>query len=210
MLRIIKNLLISIIGQILFYSISKVDFRGLILNVTTLFNTMSIRELIRLYWDTILDKLNQNRNYRIIYNQTTNNTRALLDRNNNKFILLSFIFSFIVYRWFILFKKILLWPFKLGIFSFFYSIFGIDVTWFLGWFDVFYINIPQWVYIQYLTLYNNWLDWWHSTVNIKKLNNVPIPKNSSIIEEVVETESIEQLESNKNNKNKIILIIDST
>lgn len=207
MIRIIKNLLVNIVWQFLFDSISKVDFKRLFNNISTLFNSMSLRELIRLYWDAVLDRLNENRYYRIIYNQTSNNTRAILDRNNNKFILLSFIFSFIVYRWLRLFKKIILWPFKLGVFSFFYSIFGIDLSWLLGWFDIFYINIPQWVYIQYLTLYNNWLGWWNSTVNIKKLNNVPLPKSSANVKEKFEPESIEMVEPDRLNKKKIIIIV---
>lgn len=126
----------------------------------------------------------------------------LLDTNNKKYLWLSLIFTVIFYRWYILFKKILLWPFKLGIWSFFYSLFGIDLSWVLNIFYIFPFNIPQWVYIQYLTLYNNWIDWWHRTVNIKKLNNVPILKSSSI-NETVEPESIETVEPDKyNNKKK--------
>jgi len=75
-------------------------------------------------------------------------------------------------------KRIFLWPFKLGIFTFIYSILGFDVTWFLNLFNFFTLNVPQWVYIQYLTLYSNWINWWHDTVKIKSLNNVSLPDSN--------------------------------
>lgn len=201
MIRILRNLLTYLIWQFMFDSISRVDFRLLFNNLTIMFNTMSTRELIRLYWDIILNKITDNRFYRLIYAQTAINTRITLDRNNKRLFLFSIVFYIIMYRWYILFKKILLWPFKLGIFSFFYSMFGIDVTWLLGWFDIFYRNIPQWVYIQYISLYNNWLGWWHNTVDIKNLKSVSIPSlNSNTIKENVDLEVKEPVESNNYKK----------
>ena len=71
-----------------------------------------------------------------------------------------------------------MWPFKLGLYAFIYAISGIDISWILSWFDIFpffKFNIPQWVYIQYLSLYSNWIDWWKGTVKIKNLNVESIP-----------------------------------
>lgn len=138
MIKFIKNIIINIMWQFLFDSISKLDFRRFINNLTVIFNTMSLRELLNLYKDIILDKITENRNYRLIYHQTAINARTILYQNHNKLFFSSFIFYIIVYRWFTLFKKIIIWPFKLGILSFFYSLFGIDLSWLLNLFDFFY------------------------------------------------------------------------
>ena len=61
MIKILRNLLTNLIWQIMFDSISRVDFRLLFNNLTIMFNTMSTRELIRLYWDIVLDKITDNR-----------------------------------------------------------------------------------------------------------------------------------------------------
>lgn len=100
----------------------------------------------------------------------------------------------------------LLWPFKLGIFSFIFATLGIDLSWFLSWFDIFKFNIPQWVYIQYLTLYGNWLNWWHSTANIKNIRKEAIPSvynnKFSNLNKSLETESIEDTPANNKLINK--------
>lgn len=213
MIRILKNFLINIIWQYMFYSISRIDFRRLISNVTIIFNTMSLRELSRLCWDIILNKVHNNRFIRMIGLQNPVDTRIIFDTNNKKFFWLSILFSLTIFRWFIYLKKIFLWPFKLGIFSFFYSLFGIDFSWFLGLFDFFYINIPHWVYIQYLTLYNNWLNWWHSTVNIKNLNTIPLPERldkSKNLELGEPVDSNLDESNNKISKNKKIILITLT
>ena len=61
--------------------------------------------------------------------------RILSNTNPKNFTILGFIFSLILYKWLVLFKRVLLWPFKLGIFSFIFSIAGFDVTWFLNLFN---------------------------------------------------------------------------
>lgn len=71
----------------------------------------------------------------------------------------------------------ILWPFKLGKFTFIFTTLGIVVSWLLGWFNIFPFTIPQWVYIQYLSLYNNWLGWWNNTGQIKNLTSVSLPKS---------------------------------
>jgi len=98
------------------------------------------------------------------------NWKSLCDTKPKKIYLLVFTATMLLYRSFILIKRIFLWPFKLGIFSFLFSIAGFDMTWFLNLFNLFTINIPSWVYVQYLSLYHNWLNWWYSTVNIKSLS----------------------------------------
>ena len=203
MLKILWNLFTNLVWFLTVESVSRVDFRQLINNLTIFFNTLSIRELIRLSKDIAINKFTDNQYYRFIYAQTTINTRILLNPNNRKLMWLSLVLSVVIYKWTMLLKKLLLWPFKLGIFSFFYSIFGIDMSWFLNIFYFFTINIPQWVYIQYLTLYNNWLGWWQGAVYIKNLKNVSIPSTDlNPVDETVESNPNDLKESNKINKKK--------
>ena len=105
------------------------------------------------------------------------NPNELINTKSKKAFWVGFVFTILIYRQFILFKRLFLWPFKLGIYSFIYSISGIDMSWFLGLFNIFSFNIPQWVYFQYFTLYNNWLSWWNNTVNVK---SVSLPSNKNI------------------------------
>jgi len=79
------------------------------------------------------------------------------------------------------------------------------MTWFLSLFNIFTINIPQWVYFQYLVLYNNWLNWWYKTVNIKSLDVFSLPGFSKINTK----ENIEQVnpkieDSDKDNNRLIV------
>lgn len=105
------------------------------------------------------------------------NWRNLCDTKPKKIYLLTLTSTILLYRGFLIIKKFILWPFKLGIFSLFSSILGFDVTWFLSLFNVFTINIPQLIYFQYLLLYGNWMNWWHNIVNIKSLNTTSLPHN---------------------------------
>jgi len=98
--------------------------------------------------------------------------------------------------------------FKLGVYSFIYAISGLDVSWFLGLFNIFSFNIPSWVYVQYLTLYNNWLVWWHKIVKIKSLNTDSITNssvNSNYLYLPDSTDSADNNNSWINKKNILIL-----
>lgn len=108
------------------------------------------------------------------------NRRNLCDTKPKKIFLLGLTFIILLNRSFCLIKNFLLWPFKLGIFSFIFSITGFDVSWFLNLFNLFPINIPQWIYVQYLLLYGNWMNWWLNTVNIKSLKTFSLPGSSSL------------------------------
>lgn len=91
-------------------------------------------------------------------------------------------------------------PFKLGIFYFLYSLIGLDVTWFLNIFNFFPVNIPFWIYIQYLTLYNNWLKWWYNIVDIKSITTVPLVETKKLKKDLnIINDSIE-VENSKKNK----------
>lgn len=199
----------TVMWHYIFYTIEKINYRHLINNFRTQLQTMSSINLIRFFRDLVFNRLNDNINFRTIGISLGLNYKTLYDTKNKRLFWLGFTFSIIVYRWMVLFKKIILWPFKLGIFSFFYSIFGVDVSWFLSWFDYFTFNIPHWVYIQYLTLYNNWLGWWNNNVNIKNLNTISLPerldKNNLKLDKSTDSNLDESVESNWINKKNIII-----
>ena len=124
---------------------------------------------------------------------------TLTDTHSKRFFWIAFVSILVIYKQFILFKRLLLWPFKLGVFTFIFTTFGIDLSWFLSWFNIFNFNIPQWVYIQYLILYSNWLNWWNKTVYIKNLTiDNPLPK-------ILKSESSELIEANETDKNKYLI-----
>ena len=143
-------------------------------------------------------------------NPSTNNYRIIFNSPFKIFLLSSFVLSILSYRSYIYFKKLLLWPFKLGLFSFVYSVLGFDVKSFLSFFDFFSLNIPHWVYLQYITLYNNWLYWWYNTVNIKCIKTpIIITKTKEIlgINSKPNTPALE-LDDNKNiNYTKVAIIV---
>jgi len=73
------------------------------------------------------------------------------------------------------------------------------MSWFLYWFNFFFFNIPQWVYIQYITLYSNWIDWWKDTVKIKNLNTNSLPIKSNNNTDLIEDEGSKNKLFNKKN-----------
>jgi len=169
-IKIIKQFVIAIAWQYFFYKLERVNYINFINNFSTQLLAMSILDTLRFYRDLITNAITNNIFFRVLAVTTGVNVNSLTDTNSKRFFWLGLAFTLIVYRWLILFKKLILWPFKLGVFTFIFSTLGIDLTWFLSWFNIFYFNIPQWVYFQYLTLYSNWLNWWNNTVKIKNLN----------------------------------------
>jgi len=176
-LRAIREIINIIVWRFIFNSISRINFITLITDFTAHLQAMSMVNITLFFRDLILNRYNFI--FRLMASIPGINTNELANTNSKKIFWLSFVFSLILYRQYIFFKKLILWPFKVGIYSFFYAISGIDLSWLLSWFDYFPINIPQWVYIQYLNLYCNWLNWWKDTVEIKNLKPDSIPKTNN-------------------------------
>jgi hypothetical protein len=182
-----------------FENISKDKFISLL----TYLKTLKIRELFGLLNLIRSDNLTNNAILRPIFHTFEIEFKLLVDSLSKKIFLFGFIFTLIANIWLTFFKKIILLPFKLGIFSFVYSMFGIDVTWFLNIFNIFTFNVPYWVYFQYLTLYNSWLTWWHGNVNIKSISTVaiqPIKEVRSKLNKIKENKETIEIEKPSNNK----------
>lgn len=172
MIRIVKFIFISLSWYFGFKEVRKYDYKEFLESLNTYLRSLSPWNLFQILRDLITDSLTDNfilRGFTIPLNLDLKN---FTDTRTKKWYLFVFMFSIVANRWMYLLKKIILLPFKLGIFSFLYSILGFDVMWFLSLFNFFPINIPYWVYFQYLLLYNNWLNWWYNAVNIKSIKSV--------------------------------------
>lgn len=206
MIRIIRYFLISISWFFFYSKIRKSDFRNILSNYNLQLRALSLWEVFRFLNDLITDNLNERSWLNTITLPFNVSFRVLFDNNYKKLFLFGYGFMIIIYRWFQIMKKLLLLPFKLGIFSFLYSILGIDITWFLNLFNIFPINIPYWVYFQYLTLYSNWLQWWYNTVDVKSISSVPLKEVKKIKNKIsVEKDHVELNVPDNNNKLKYIV-----
>lgn len=201
MIIILRFLMFSIFWYFTYNKLSKSDFRGIFNNLDTQLGSLSNSKLINFLTDLTKDNQAQNPTLNSIPLPVNFNIASLYDNKYKKLFLFGFGFTLIAHRFLLLFKKIILLPFKLGVFSFLYSILGVDLTWFLNIFNYFTINIPFWVYVQYLTLYNNWLNWWYSTVNIKSITTVPLIEDKKIKNNITKsTNDLNEIDIPKNNK----------
>lgn len=213
MITILKFIITEIFWRFIFNHINRIHFVDFTNNLRVHLLAMPFRNLFNYFWSLITNRLPNNNIFNNLPLMPAIDLNSLINTNSKRFFWLGLVSTLLVYKQFILFKRLILWPFKLGIFTFIFSTFGIDLSWFLGWFNIFPLNIPQWVYIQYLTLYGNWLNWWHSTADIKNISKETIPSaysnKFSDLNKYLETESVEDTSSeNKifNRRNLFILL----
>lgn len=207
MIRFIIYIVTTLIWQLVFNHINRLDFISLVNNFRVHLLSINFRNLLNLFWDLISNRVLNNNIFRALPAIPNVNLNTLLDTSLKRIFWLSFVSILLLYRQINLFKRLILWPFKLGVFSFIFSTLGIDVTWLLSLFNLFPLNIPQWVYIQYLTLYANWLNWWKKTVYIKNLTvDKPIPKDFKF--DKSELTEVKDSDTNKilNKRNLYILL----
>ena len=141
--------------------------------------TLSLMQSLIFLRDIILNRVSNNIFFRIVTSTPTIggvSPNDLINTNPKIIFWVTFVSTLILYKQYILFKKFILWPFKIGIYAFIYAISGFDVSWVLSFFDIFKFNVPQWVYVQYLNLYSNWLNWWKDTAKINNIKPESIPK----------------------------------
>jgi len=202
MIKIIKFIIFCSIGFI-FYSdkLGRYTYRLVFNNFILQLKVLPIQEVSNFFSGLFSNNLTDNSILGKITIPLGLNWRNLCDTNVKKFYLLTVTSIFLIYRFFFAMKNFLLLPFKLGIFSFLFSIFGFYVTGFLKLFNIFYLNIPQWVYIQYLLLYSNWMNWWYDFVKIRSLNTSSLPSANP-----TNKENLDLVESTNNEPdNKIIV-----
>lgn len=176
--RFFNYIIHTISWNFIFRFITRFNFRLITSNFRAHLLTLSIMQSLLVLRDLVLNRVSNNIFFRIVTSTPTLggiNPHDLINSNPKKIFWIGFVASLIIFKVYNLIKKIILWPFKLGIYAFIYAISGFDVSWIFSWFDVFKINIPQWVYIQYLNLYSSWLDWWKGTVQIKNIKPESLP-----------------------------------
>lgn len=178
MIRIIRYIFFTLFWYLIYNKIKKSEFTDIFDNLNVQLRALSFVDTVKFLIDIVKDNLIQNTILNAIALPFNLSISSLFDTKTKKWYLFMFVFSIITNRWLYFLKKIMLIPFKLGIFTFLYSIIGIDLTWVLTLFNFFTVNIPYWIYLQYLTLYNNWLGWWYNTVNIKSIKSVSSSENS--------------------------------
>ena len=198
MIRILRYLTFFFSWRFIYNNIKKPDYLNIFNNYNVLLRTLNIFDVLRFLTDLTKDNLSENSFLNTISLPFNLEMRNLYDNNYKKLFLFGFGFTIIVYRWLKLLRKFALMPFKLGMFTTLYSILGFDVSWVLNIFNFFPFNIPNWVYVQYITLYNNWLNWWYNTVNIKSITSVPlIEEKKNITKHKKELVEIEKPENYK-------------
>lgn len=116
MIRIIKYIFFSITWHFIFKAISKINFKKLLDSIITQLQSLPYKDLFKLIKNLILNKQTDNSILNTVCLPLGFNWKYFFDSNLNKFFLLFLTFSIIEDRWFILVKRLLLWPFKLGIF----------------------------------------------------------------------------------------------
>ena len=151
--------------------------------------SISFRRGLNIFIELFRNQVNENSILNSITYPNIERFKNIFDTPNKRLYLSGLVFTLLFYRSYLLFKKIFLLPFKLGLFSFLFSVLGIDVSWFLNFFNFFKFNVPHWVYFQYINLYTNWLNWFYKVGEIKSIKTP----------EIIETNSVIPVQENKNN-----------
>ena len=119
-------IIIKILRLIFFYifffnTTSLITFRTVINILTTHLQALSTRNILRLFWDSVIhNRLSENIALRLVTLPFGVNLNSLSDTNPKKFFWVGFTFTLIIYKQYLLFKKLFLWPFKAGVFLLFF------------------------------------------------------------------------------------------
>ena len=111
MIKIIKWILFSITWNLIFKGITKINYKNLFDNFVLKLLSISYKDIFKFLIDLILNRLTENSILNKVCLPFGLNFNYLLDNNIKKFLLLSLTLSIMVYRWAVLMRKLLLWPF---------------------------------------------------------------------------------------------------
>jgi len=176
------------IKTIFFQNINNQDFNNFINYTLDLLPNEKLSDIFFLLVDLIKIKPSQIlkfNNLKEIINHTlpsTNRNELInpVEENNKlKYFFILFIIWDILKRFILLIKKIIIFPFKLGVYSFIAFLFGIKVDYLLSFFDYFNFNIPAWTYNKLLDLHLNWLNWLKNIFQINSISTEDISTNSA-------------------------------
>src|SRR5258708_37753619 len=129
MIRIINFIVSYISYYSLFNFINKENFNFIFNSLITNLIILPINRVYNLFLEVIWNRVTENSILNSVLskiNPALNSANALLDTPLKRLLLSGFIFIILIYRTYIIIKSLIILPFKLVIFSFFYSIFGFD------------------------------------------------------------------------------------
>lgn len=97
-----------------------------------------------------------------------------------KFLFLFLIAGNVLKRTLFLVKNIIIFPFKIGVYSFIAFLFGIKLDWLLAIFDIFKFNLPSWTFNKLLELHLSWMLWFKNNFQISSINTEFDPKGATL------------------------------
>ncbi len=162
-----------ILLKIFFSTIKKNDFNSFLSYILDLLPHETFITVFKLMWGLIRSKPSEILKFNLL-NEAIIHTIPQDQRDNNlgrfKFLFIFLMLSNILKRSLFLIKTIIIWPFKLGVYGFIASLFGIKVGSILAFFDIFYFNIPNWTYQKLVELHLSWMTWFKNTLQINSIS----------------------------------------
>jgi hypothetical protein len=146
---LIGLLLKKIIRRLFFKKLDNQDFNQFIEYTISLLPNITITNIFILLLDLLKAKPSELFNFNpfkevLIHTLPLNNRNEIIQEENTKikYLFIIIILWDILKRFTILFKNIILFPFKIGVYSFIAFLFGVKVDYLLSFFDLFRFNLP--------------------------------------------------------------------
>ena len=176
-----KNPLIWISGfifkltlRLLFFkNLSNNDFKRLLSYTLELLPNETFFNIFKLMLDIFKSKPTEILNFKLLNDAVTHSIpqeKKLDILGRLKYLFLFLTLWNILKRSLFLVKSIIIWPFKLGVYSFIASLFGIRPDYFLSFFEIFKFNLPSWTYQKLVELHISWMTWLKNILQIKSIN----------------------------------------
>jgi hypothetical protein len=160
--------------KLFFKNISSSDFKRLFGYTLELLPNETFINVIKLLFSTFRSKPSELSKFRLLKEALTHSIPAeqrpeVYDKAKIFFITL--ILWNITKRSLLMFRYLILLPFKMGVYSFIAFLFGIRPDYFLSFFDIFRFNLPGWTYNKLLELHLSWMAWFKNILQIKSINS---------------------------------------
>jgi len=175
------------IWRLFFNKVENKDFNDLVSYTIFLLLNETIINTFKLLIDLIMKKPSELFKIKTI-NKVLIHTLPIENRNeivqeeqkSIKYLLISLVFSNIIKKILFIFKTVILFPFKLGVYGFIAFLFGIKVDWLLSFFDIFNFNLPSWTYKKLVELHIRWMILFKDILQIESINTDLDAKNSTL------------------------------
>lgn len=205
-LKNFKNPLIWVLGLVIkttirklfFKNIANDDFKKLFSYTLELLPSETFIGIVKLFINIFISKPSDILNLSLLNEAVTHSipTEQRLDMLSRlRFLFLFLMLSNIFKRTLFIIKNLIILPFKLGVYGFIASLFGLRPDYLLSFFDVFKFNLPGWTYNKLVELHLSWMSWFKNTLQINSINTdlekpltIPKIKNPYLnVEPVIES-----------------------